>query len=131
MNRMWEMKRRLGRDYLFRRHISSFQIRMLKKQMPKYFNEIVFATLMVGCVKMDAVLYRKVNEILFGYNVYVKAETTSMEWIIFEYLKLETVPKEEEMFAVLDEVVTRHGLSYTECKFERLKGKETVAKKRE
>lgn len=123
MKRIRELKKKLGRDYLYRRYMSDREINRIKKQTPEYFTERVVASLTAGCVKIEAILFRGNCGLLLGYDVFVKDDFASPEWICYDSPADEVILKEKELLAVLDRVVTENKLSYTECCFETLEGK--------
>ncbi len=131
MNRVRKLRRELGRSYYYKRYMSQRMLRRLQKEVPKYFVEIVVSSLTVGCVKIEAVLYRKNDQLLLGYDVFVKDDSRAPEWIIYDSPKDEVVLKEAEMLKVLERIVSENHLSYTECCFESLEGKIVPLKKKE
>ena len=131
MNRVRKLRRELGRNYYYKQYMSQRILRRLQKEIPKYFVEMVVSSLTVGCVKIEAVLYRKNDQLLLGYDVFVKDDSQAPEWIIYDSPKDEVVLKEAEMLKVLERVVSENHLSYTECCFESLEGKIVPIKKKE
>lgn len=129
MSRVKELQKELGRNYCYKRYMSNRELHILQKEIPKYFVESVVALLIAGCVKIEAVLYRKNDRLLLGYDVFVKDDSAAPEWIIYESPDDEVILKEQEMFKVLERVVTEKNLSYTECCFESLEGKKTYRKR--
>ena len=77
MNRVKELKRTLGNEYVYQRFMSDREVSCLRRQAPQYLEDMVAASL-----------------------------------------------KEQDMLAVLDRIVAENGLSYTECCFERLEGRQ-------
>ena len=57
------------------------------------------------------------------YDVFVKDDPDSPEWIFYDSLSDPVSLKEADMIRVLDRMVSEHGLSYTESCFDRLDGK--------
>ena len=127
MKRTRELRKQLGRDYSYKRILSDREIKNLQKQVPKYFAETVAASLTAGCVKIEAVLFRGSCGLVLGYDVFVKDDCTSPEWICYDSPMDEVILKEKELLAVLDRVVAENHLSYTECCFETLAGKQISA----
>ena len=82
---------------------------------------LIAASLTVGVVKLDAVVYWNNGKYSLGYDLMVKDSPDSTEWICFENLQEEVRYNvwnlEREMFLVLDRAVSQYGLSYTECNF--------------
>jgi hypothetical protein len=85
------------------------------------------ASLAVGCVKIDAVIFSTVDCMSIGYDILVKDNPNSNEWICYDTLnedvKYNTRNMEQEMFNILNREVKKYGLSYTECNFGVLNGK--------
>lgn len=130
MNRRRILKRELKRDYSFKRFLSDREIKNLKADVPKYFAERVAAMLVVGCVKIEAVLYKSNKGLMLGYDVFVKDDINSPEWICFDSPVVEVILKEKEMFLVLEKVVHKNHLSYTDCCFESINGKQVFVRNR-
>lgn len=131
MKRTRELRKKLGRDYCYKRYMSDREIMRLKKEVPKYFTERVAASLTAGCVKIEAVLFRGSCGLILGYDVFVKDDFASPEWICYDSPMDEVILKEKELLAVLDRVVEENNLSYTECCFETLEGKLVVTVEKE
>jgi len=81
------------------------------------------ASLTVGCVKIEATLFKTKEKLSLCYDVFVKDTPDSDEWICYENPSDTVKLKEAEMLSVLDRIVSENGLSYTECCFEKLNGK--------
>lgn len=129
MTRKKELQRQLGERYLYERFLSEREIKQLRREIPSDFSETVAAMLTVGCLRLNAVLYRSNNELLLGYDVFVKDDVDAPEWIYYDGLSEPVSLKETDMLYILDRVATEHGLSYTESCFDRLDGK-TVKKEK-
>lgn len=123
MKRIKELKNQLGDKYFFCRPMSDRDIFLLKRKPPQNFAETVVASLTVGCVKIEATLFKNKEKLSLCYDVYVKDTPDSDEWICYDNPTDMVKLKEAEMLSVLDRVVTENGLSYTECCFEKLNGK--------
>lgn len=123
MSRARELRKKLKGDYFYKQYVSNRKVRVLQKKIPQYFVETVVASLIVGCVKIEAVLYRRNDRLILGYDVFVKDDSESPEWIIYDSPEDEVVLKEKEILKVLERVVAENNLSYTECCFESLDGK--------
>lgn len=123
MSRARELRKKLKGDYFYKQYVSNRKVRVLQKKIPQYFVETVVASLTVGCVKIEAVLYRRNDRLILGYDVFVKDDSESPEWIIYDSPEDEVVLKEKEILKVLERVVAENNLSYTECCFESLDGK--------
>ena len=123
MKRIKELKNQLGDKYFFCRPMSDRDIFLLQRKPPQNFAETVVASLTVGCVKIEATLFKNKEKLSLCYDVFVKDTPDSDEWICYDNPSDMVKLKEAEMLSVLDRVVTENGLSYTECCFEKLKGK--------
>ena len=122
MNRTKELKRTLGNEYVYRRLMSDREVSRLRRQAPQHLEDTVAASLTVGCMKINAVLFQSDTSLRLGYDVYVKDSPGSSEWICFDCPSDRASLKESDMLSVLDRIVIKNGLSYTECCFERLEG---------
>ena len=123
MSRKRELQRSLGNRYAYERLLSDREIRRLKELIPADFSETSAAVLTAGCLRLNAVLYRAGNELLLGYDVFVKDDPGSPEWIFYDSLSVPASLKETDMLLALDRIAAEHGLSYTESCFDRLDGK--------
>lgn len=123
MSRKKELQRQLGGRYFYERFLSEREIKKLRREIPSDFSETVVAMLTVGCLRLNAVLYRSNNELLLGYDVFVKDDVDAPEWIYYDGLSDSVSLKETDMLYILDRIATEHGLSYTESCFDRLDGK--------
>ena len=123
MKRIKELKKQLGGKYFFCRPLSDRDVFLLQRNPPKNFAETVVASLTVGCVKIEATLFKSKEKLTLCYDVFVKDTPDSDEWICYENPTDTVKLKEAEMLFVLDRIVKENGLSYTECCFEKLDGK--------
>ena len=123
MSRKKELQRQLGGRYSYERLLSDREIQRIGKRIPADFSETAAAVLTAGCLRLNAVLYRSCKELLLGYDVFVKDDPASLEWIYYDGLSEPVSLKEADMIRVLDRMVSEHGLSYTESCFTRLNGK--------
>ena len=127
MNQRKALKKQLGDGYSYEKIKSSSDVkRILSISEPLGFDMIV-SSLTVGCVRLDAVLYQQSGRKKLGYDLFVKDTPTGQEWICYDNLtdevRIGAFNFEQEMFNVLNAYVVKHGLSYTECSFEKLEGK--------
>ena len=122
MNRVKELRRAMGDSYSFQKFITDREVSRLRRQAPQHMDDTIAASLTVGCMKINAVLFQEDGSLRLGYDVYVKDSPGSSEWICFDCPSDRASLKEQDMLAVLDRIVTENGLSYTECCFERLEG---------
>jgi len=118
-----DLKNQLGDKYSFTRPVSDRGIFLLQRKIPQNFSEVVVASLTVGCVKIEATLFKTKEKLSLCYDVFVKDTPDSDEWICYENPSDTVKLKEAEMLSVLDRIVSENGLSYTECCFEKLNGK--------
>lgn len=123
MNRVKKLKRTLGSEYVYQRFMSDREVSRLRRQVPLQFEDTA-ASLTVGCMKINSVLFQSDGTLRLGYDVYVKDFPGSSEWICFDCPSDRASLKEPDMLAVLDRIVSENGLSYTECCFERLEGRQ-------
>lgn len=129
MNRIRELKRQLGSAYSFQKFMSDREVSRLRRQATSQTADALAASLTVGCMKINAVLFQEDGSLRLGYDVYVKDSPGSAEWICFDCPSDTASLKEQDMLAVLDRIVRENGLSYTECCFELLEGREPPDKK--
>lgn len=123
MTRKKELQQQLGNRYSYERFLSEREIKKLRREIPSDFSETVVAMLTVGCLRLNAVLYRSNNKLLLGYDVFVKDDVDSPEWIYYDGLSESVSLKETDMLRILDRIAAEYGLSYTESCFDRLDGK--------
>ena len=127
MNQRKLLKKQLGDGYSYEKIKSASDVkRILATAEPLGFDMVV-SSLTVGCVRLEAVLYQQSGRKKLGYDLFVKDTPTGQEWICYDNLtdevRIGAFNFEQEMFNVLNAYVVKHGLSYTECSFERLEGK--------
>lgn len=122
MSRAKELHRAFGADYAYQKFMSDREVSRLRRQGPQHLDDTVAASLTVGCMKINAVLFQSEGSLRLGYDVCVKDSPGSSEWICFDCPGNCASLKEQDMLAVLDRIVSENGLSYTECCFERLEG---------
>ena len=118
-----DLKNQLGDKYSFTRPVADRDIFLLQRNIPQNFSEAVVASLTVGCVKIEATLFKTKEKLSLCYDVFVKDTPDSDEWICYETPTDAVKLKEAEMLSILDRIVSENGLSYTECCFEKLDGK--------
>lgn len=127
MNQRKALKKQLGEGYIFQRHLLSSDIRRILLSAEPLGFDMIVSSLTVGCVRLEAVLYQQSGRKRLGYDIFVKDTPTSQEWICYDNLTDEVrfgaFHFEQEMFNILHAYVIKHGLSYTECSFEKLEGK--------
>lgn len=123
MNRKKEVQQQLGDRYYYERLLSEREIKKLRREIPTDFSETVAAMLTAGCLRLTAVLYRSDDKLLLGYDVFVKDNPDSPEWIYYDGLSDSVSLKEADMLRILERIAVEHSLSYTESCFDRLDGK--------
>jgi hypothetical protein len=123
MSRKKELQRQLGSRYSYERLLNDREIQKLRREIPEDFSETVTAALTAGCLRLNTILYRSCRELLLGYDVFVKDDPDSPEWIFYDSLSEPVSFKEADMIRILDRLIAEHGLSYTESCFKRLDGK--------
>ena len=97
MSRKRELQKQLGSGYVYERYLDERSLRQLKRQSPEDFSEMVIAALTVGCLRLNAVLYRSDETLIQGYDVLVKDDPASPEWIFYDGISDTASPKEAEM----------------------------------
>ena len=130
MNTIQKLKAELEDGYSFERLYDDGEIQRIQKTNPSDFPETTVATLTAGCLRIDAVLYRAGGRLLLGYDVFVKDDPDSEEWICYDNPTDPVSLKEQDMLDVLDRIASENGLSYTESNFETLDGKEISVKEK-
>ena len=126
---MWKQKRlkkQLDSKYFFEQRISSAVVKNMLAMVNGSNHFLTVASLTVGIVKLEAILYWYNGKYSLGYDVMVRDSPECPEWSCYESLQEEVRYNawnlEREMFLVLDRAVTRLGLSYTEYVFPKLNG---------
>lgn len=118
------LKKLLGQGYFFEQRLSAAVVKNLLEMLNGSNHFLIAASLTVGVVKLDAVVYWNNGKYSLGYDLMVKDAPDSTEWICFENLQEEVRYNvwnlEREMFLVLDRAVSQYGLSYTECNFRKV-----------
>ena len=66
MSRKRELQKQLGSGYIYERYLDERSLRQLKRQPPEDFSEMVIAALTVGCLRLNAVLYRSDETLIQG-----------------------------------------------------------------
>ena len=125
MNERKRLKKLLGDKYIFKIFLSLNEVRNIL--LSKDTHEKLFASLIVGCVKINAIVFPNAENMQIGFDILVKDKPDSTEWICYDTVtddvKLSSYNLEQTMFDILNRVVKKYGLSYTECNFEILNGK--------
>ena len=123
MTRKKELQQQLGNRYSYERFLSEREIKKLRREIPNDFSETVAAMLTAGCLRLTAVLYHSGDKLLLGYDVFVKDDPDSSEWIYYDGLSDSVSPKETDMLRALGRIAAEQGLSYAESCFDSLDGK--------
>lgn len=127
MNERKKLKKQLVEKYVFKKYLSSAEVRKILSENPKDKHDTLFASLTVGCVKINAVVFPTPDCMTMGYDILVKDTPDSTEWICYDTLndevKYNASNLEQEMFNILNREVEKYGLSYTDCNFEVVNGK--------
>lgn len=125
MNERKRLKKLLGDKYIFKIFLSLSEVRNILHSNNTH--EKLFASLTVGCVKINAIVFPTADKSVLGFDILVKDKPDSTEWICYDTVtddvKLYSYNLEQTMFDILNRVVKKYGLSYTECNFEILNGK--------
>ena len=119
-----QLKGMLGGRYQYRRILTSDEVLHLQKENPSWFTSQAAASLAAGCVRLDAVLFRDGGALRLGYDLFVKDQPNAPEWVCYDNPEEAVCLEEDAMCAALDQLVREHGLSYTECCFQILDGKQ-------
>lgn len=128
-----QLKKQLGERYFFEQRLSAAVVKNLLDMLEGSNHFLIAASLAVGVVKLETVVYWNNGKYALGYDLMVKDTPDSPDWICYENLPEEVRYNvwnlEREMFLVLDRAVSRFGLSYTECNFPKLDGYSTKESK--
>lgn len=119
-----QLKGMLGDRYQYQRILTSGEVHRLQKENPSWFTGQAAASLIAGCVRLDTVLFRDGNALRLGYDLFVKDRPNTPEWVCYDNPETPVGLEEDAMCAALDQLVREHGLSYTECCFQILDGKQ-------
>ena len=127
MNERKKLKKQLVDKYIFKMYLSVNEVKNLLSENPKNKHDTLFASLTVGCVKINAVVFPTPDKMLLGFDILVKDTPDSEEWICYDTLgdeiKLSSRNIEQAMFDIMTREVKEYGLSYTKRNFEVRHGK--------
>ena len=115
-----QLKRMLGKGYRFENHLSKREVREICASGSQSSEALTVSTLTAGCVRLEMVLYPGGSGPVLGYNVFVKDSPDTPEWIYYDSVSKPVSFREKDMLMILDRIVRRDGLSYTECCFNKL-----------
>ena len=125
MNERKRLKKLLGDKYIFKIFVPLSEVR--NRLHSKDTHEKLFASLTAGCVKINAIVFPNSDDMQIDFDILVKDKPDSTEWICYDTetdeIKLSLYNLEQTMFDILNRVVKKYGLSYTECNFEVVNGK--------
>lgn len=120
------LRKQLGTGYFFERRLSAAVVANLLETLDGSNHFLIAASLAVGAVKLEAVVYWDNGKYSLGYDLLVKDTPLSPDWICYENLpdpvRYDVRNLEREMFQVLDRAVKKYDLSFTECRFPKLDG---------
>lgn len=120
------LKKELGNAYCYEQRLTPAVVKGLLETLDGGNHFLVAASLQVGVVKLEAVVYWVNGKYALGYDLMVKDTPDSPDWICYENLPDEVRYNvwnlEREMFLVLDRAVEQFGLSYTMCRFPKVDG---------
>lgn len=72
MNERKKLKKQLVNKYIFKMYLSVNEVKKILSENPKDKHDTLFASLTVGCVKINAVLFPTPDKMLLGFDVLVK-----------------------------------------------------------
>ena len=112
------LRKQLGTGYFFEQRLSAAVVANLLETLDGSNHYLIAASLAVGAVKLEAVVYWNNGKYSLGYDLLVKDTPLSPDWICYENL-----PDPVRYNAWnLERAVDKYGLSYTECRFPKLDG---------
>lgn len=120
------LKKQLRSGYGFEQRLSAAVVKNFMTRLDGSNAFLIAASLTVGVVRLEAVLYWSAGRYRLGYDLMVKDTPDGPDWICYESLEDEVRYNvwnlEREMFQVMDRAVEQYGLCYTECRFPKLDG---------
>ena len=128
MNTRKELKKLLGNKYSYCRFISEKEKERIKSIVVKLNSEYLISKIIAGYIKIECTMMCG-REQKYYYDIFVKDTPDAKEWICYQSIVCEGDANEEKLFEVMDKVVKENGLSYTECSFAVLEGKEVQGRK--
>ena len=72
MNERKKLKKQLVDKYIFKMYLSVNEVKNLLSENPKNKHDTLFASLTVGCVKINAVVFPTPDKMLIGFDILVK-----------------------------------------------------------
>ena len=79
MNKRRKLKRQLGKKYRYKKFMTAFEVKkLLESQMDKN-QERLYASLIIGCVKIHVVLFPTPKGTALGCDIFVKDKPDSEE----------------------------------------------------
>ena len=123
MNLRKELKKLLGNKYSYCRFISEIEKERIKNIVVRPNSEYLISRIIAGYIKIECTMMCGREDKCY-YDIFVKDTPNAKEWICYQSVVCEGDANEELLLKVMDKVVKENGLSYTECSFEVLAGKE-------
>ena len=103
------LRKQLGTGYFFEQRLSAAVVANLLETLDGSNHFLIAASLAVGAVKLEAVVYWNNGKYSLGYDLLVKDTPLSPDWICYENLhdpvRYNAWNLEREMFLVLDRAV--------------------------
>lgn len=72
MNERKKLKKQLVNKYIFKMYLSVNEVKKLLSENSKDKHDTLFASLTVGCVKINAVVFPTPDKMLLGFDILVK-----------------------------------------------------------
>lgn len=85
MNERKKLKKQLFDKYFFKMYLSVNEVKKLLSKNPKDKHDTLFASLTVGCVKIDAVVFPTPDKMLLGFDILVKGHTRERGMDLLRY----------------------------------------------
>ena len=123
-----EMRKLLGNKYSYCRFISEKEKARIKNIVVKPNSEYLISRIIAGYIKIECTMMCGREDKCY-YDIFVKDTPGSKEWICYQSVVCQGDANEEKLLEVMDKTVEEKGLSYTECSFAVLEGKEMQARK--
>ncbi|MDR2163274.1 MAG: hypothetical protein LBO70_04955 [Clostridiales Family XIII bacterium] len=120
-------KKVFGTDYHYSAYLSEQDTLAYLSGDKKMPSDALIASLSIGVLRIDAVLYKIGNSIIPRYEIFINANENGSEWICYDSPDAEVCygdgRLERGMFEVLDAAREKNGLSYKHADFKMLTGK--------
>ena len=69
MNERKKLKKQLVNKYIFKMYLSVNEVKKILSENPKDKHDTLFASLTVGCVKINAVVFPTPDKMLLGFDI--------------------------------------------------------------